>query len=287
MPLLSRALGALHACRGRRAPGKPAILFALLVLIIGAGPAGTAPALTSKRRILVSAASELTKAFAEMGAQFQKRTGIHVDFNFGATRKLAMQIENGAPVDLFAAADVESVAQLEKKRLVVPGSKRVYAFASLVIWMPPNAPLRVQDLAGLADARIKRIAIARPEKGCAGSAACEAMRKAGVWAKVSKKLICAEDVRQALQYAEGGTVDAAITSRALVGPCRGRVCKGTWAPIPDNLHQPIRQVLAIIRGTKHEREAQAFAAYMATLEGNSILARHGFIPNCPPVKVEP
>lgn len=267
---------------GRRwLPGRHLLAPAVLLALARGTPAC---ARQQPRQLLVSATSDVAKAFTEIGGRFTRRTGIAVSFNFGSTRGLAGQIENGAPVDLFAAADEASMDQLARKGLVIPGTRRVYAFGSLVIWLPPNSEADVQSLRDLASPRIRRIAVARPERGCLGSAAHEALRRAGVWHEVQRKLVCAENVRQALQYAEGGMVDVAITARSLVGPCRGRKCKGTWVPIPEDLHRPIRQVMAIIRGTPHEAEARRFAAFVMTLEGTSILARHGFLVNCAPAK---
>ena len=89
--------------------------------------------------LTIAAASNLTDAFAEIGPRFTSKTGIKVVFSFGATADLAKQIENGAPFDLFAAADSEHVEQLETKGLLIPGSRAIYARGRLVMWLPPES----------------------------------------------------------------------------------------------------------------------------------------------------
>src|SRR3982074_2220142 len=101
------------------------------------------------QELVVAAAANLTDAFAEIGPRFTSRTGIRVVFSFGATTDLAKQIENGAPFDVFAAADTEHVEQLEAKGLLEPGTRGVFARGRLVMWLPPGSMLkaeRIQDI---------------------------------------------------------------------------------------------------------------------------------------------
>ena len=104
---------------------------------------GAAPELT------VAAAANLTDAFAELGKEFTARTGVRVTFSFGATADLARQIENGAPFDVFASADVEHVERLNGLGLITPGTNKVYARGRLGLWLPPGSALavnRIEDL---------------------------------------------------------------------------------------------------------------------------------------------
>src|SRR6185436_13535288 len=115
-----------------------AIICALLVAILAGAGCRSETARTAPPELTVAAASNLTDAFAEIGPRFTAKTGIRLVFSFGATADLAKQIENGAPFDVFAAADTEHVEQLETKGLLIPGSRAIYARGRLVMWLPPE-----------------------------------------------------------------------------------------------------------------------------------------------------
>src|SRR5437868_13715095 len=100
----------------------------------------------SPAEINVAAAANLTDAFNELGKEFTSRTGIRVVYSFGATAALAKQIEEGAPFDVFAAADVEHVEGLNNKKLLVPGTATIYARGRLVLWIPPGSRISINRI---------------------------------------------------------------------------------------------------------------------------------------------
>src|SRR5687768_14021465 len=110
------------------------VLFATLCLLFTLS-CNTDPKPNQGGELIVAAASDLTNAFEEVAREFEKATNAKVVFNFGSSGLLAKQIENGAPIDLFAAANVDYISQLEQKGLIVPGTKRAYARGRLIIWM--------------------------------------------------------------------------------------------------------------------------------------------------------
>ncbi|RMF86064.1 MAG: molybdate ABC transporter substrate-binding protein [Nitrospinota bacterium] len=250
-----------------------AILFILgLFLLVPAcnrsAPSDPPPPLT----LTVSAASDLTYAFQEIGDLFRAETGIRVLFNFGSTGQLAQQIMQGAPVDLFAAANVSFMEELERQGLIIPETKTLYGRGRLTLWTRKDDPLYIASLEDLARPEIRRIAIANPSHAPYGMAAREALQSAGLWTVLQPKLILGENVRQALQYAETGNVDVAIVALSL--SLRGG---GEWVLIPQELHRPIDQVLAVIKGTPHEEAARRFAAFINGPQGRPIMRKYGFI----------
>ena len=222
--------------------------------------------------LTVSAAADLTPAFEEIGTIFERQTGVAVDFNFGSTGQLAQQIEAGAPVDLFAAANVSYIDRLDAKGLILSDTKATYARGRIVIWTPPDSSLAIDDLADLTDPDIARIAIANPDHAPYGVAAREAMRAAGVWDAVQAQLVLGENVRDTLRYAETGNVDVAVVALSLAIQGDGR-----WTLIPEDLHAPIDQALAVIKATKHEPEARAFANFVNGDQGREVMRRYGFV----------
>jgi len=246
-----------------------------------------APALpTSGITLTVSAAADLSYAFGEIGAAFEAETGHKVVFNFGSTGQLAQQIEQGAPVDLFAAANVSFIDDLAQQGLILPDTVQMYARGRITLWTRADSPLQITQVSDLARTEIARIAIANPDHAPYGVAAREAMQAAGVWEAVQPKLVLGENVRQTLQYAETGNVDAAIVALSLSVPAAASAGQpGRWTLIPEELHAPIDQALAVIRGTQHEYAARAFAAFVNGSQGRLIMRKYGFVlPGDEPVR---
>jgi molybdate transport system substrate-binding protein len=223
------------------------------------------------QEITVAAASDLTNAFEELGREFEITDKIKVVFVFGSTGLLTRQIENGAPMDLFAAANVSYIDQLAQKGLIVPGTRLIYARGRITLWTTADSPLKIETVADLAGPEVKRIAIANPDHAPYGLAAQQALQSAGVWEAVKPKLVFGDNIRQTMQYAETGNVDIAIVALSL-----SQQSKGRWTLIPDGLHQPIDQALAVIKTTRNEAAARAFASFVSGPKGREILQKYGF-----------
>jgi len=221
--------------------------------------------------LTVAAAADVTPAFEEIGKLFQDKYKIKVIYTFGSTGMLAQQIGNGAPVDIFAAANVSYIDQIESKGLIIPGSKAIYARGRIALWVPKESNIKVEQLKDLTRADVKRIAIANPDHAPYGTAAREAFQSAGIWAEVQPKLVFADNIRQTLQYAQTGNVEVAIVALSLSKQSDGR-----WTLIPEELHKPINQALAIIKGTKNERGARQFSEFVLGPEGRAVLSKYGF-----------
>ena len=221
--------------------------------------------------LTVAAASDLTPAFEEIGRAFESANKTKVIFIFGSTGMLTRQIENGAPVDLFAAANVSYVDELDKKGLIISDSRAIYARGRITLWTPDTSNIRLQGIADLARPEVQRIAIANPDHAPYGLAAKQALESAGIWDRVKPKLVFADNIRQTLQYAQTGNVDVAIVSLSLSTGSRGR-----WTLIPEELHQPIDQGLGIVKTTRNEKAARAFAAFLTGPQGQAIMKKYGF-----------
>lgn len=256
---------------------KPLTVFLIcIILILSACDRSRSEETTAPSQetitLTVSGAADLTPAFQEIGAAFEAETGTKVIFNFGSTGQLAEQIRQGAAVDVFAAANITFVDELEAEGLIIPETKALYAQGRITIWVTQDSPLTLETLADLTDPAIERIAIANPEHAPYGKAAQEALMSVGVWGEVEDRLLLGENVAQTLSYAQTGEVDAAIVALSLSIPSDGR-----WVLIPGELHTPLNQALAVIASTEHETEARAFADYVNSEAGRTIMRRYGFI----------
>src|SRR5262249_52268501 len=147
---------------------------------------------------------------------------------------LTKQIENGGPFDVFASADVTHVDELERKGLILPETRAVYARGRLILWMPSQGRAKIDRVEDIAGAGVKTIAIARPEVAPYGQASVETLRSLNIWAQVEPKVVYAENVSETKQFATSGNADVAFIPLALVKPDEGR-----YLEIDERLHQPI------------------------------------------------
>lgn len=225
---------------------------------------------TPSKPLLVAAASDLSFAFDEIGKSYETATGQRVILSFGSTGLLERQIVEGAPFDVFAAADVSFVDDAVKAGACVASSKRLYAVGRLALVAAPRASFAAGSVSDLADARITRVAIANPQHAPYGRAAQQALERAGVWRAVESKVVYGENVHQALEFALSGNADAAIVALSLTA---GRVDRAV--PIPAELHDPIAQAL-VVCSRSDVRAAQKFCAYVTSPTGLGLLQKHGF-----------
>lgn len=243
------------------------LLLALLVISLACRGTRT-PAFAE---LTVAAASDLTPAFEQIGREFEATQKIKVVFVFGSTGMLTRQIENGAPFDLFAAAKVSYIDQLDAKGLIVPETKRVYARGRITMWTIADSTLKLQKIEDLARPEFHRIAIANPDHAPYGQAAREALTTAGVWQTVQPKLVYGDNIRQTFQFAKTGNVEVAIVSLSLSVESKGR-----WVLVPEELHKPIDQGMGIIKGTKNEQAAREFSDFVNGAKGREIMKKFGF-----------
>lgn len=216
--------------------------------------------------LLVAAAANLINVFNEVGKAFEGQTGIAVSFSFGASGSLARQIENGAPFDVFASADVESVTDLAEAGLIEPDSQAVYARGRLVAWWPREAGLNLATFDDLLDPQVGRVAIANPTIAPFGRAARQALEALGLWDALQPKLVIAQDVAAAKQVAASGNAEVAFVSISLVEPGRDR-----FLLVRQRLHDPIDQALGVLRGATQPEAARRFAAFLLTGPGRELL----------------
>jgi molybdate transport system substrate-binding protein len=222
------------------------------------------------RALRGAAAADLEPAFSEVAAQFLARFGRPIVWSFASSGGLAQQIEHGAPFDLYASASGELVTRLVQHSRLVPGSQRSFARGRLALWARAGVvpPTGLQELArpGLG-----RIALANPEHAPYGQAAMAALRASGMYPQVRARLVFAENVRQALQYAETGNADIAMTALTLAQR------QGAYTVVPAAAHPPIIQALGVVRGGD-EAGATELANFICGEPGQAILRRHGFEP---------
>lgn len=247
---------------------KAALLAAAFVLLVSCQ--STDPQ-DNDPELIVAAAANFTHVSGEIGQRFTDKAGIRVIFTFGATVDLAKQIENGAPFDVFVAADVTNVERLEQQGLLTPDSLAIYAQGRLVVWVPAGSSLKVQRIEDLTANEFERIAIAKPDIAPYGQASIETLKAVGVWDQIESKVIYGQNVAQTKQFAATGNAEVAFIPLALV-----KTGEGAYLEVDQNLHRPIEQGLGIVQTTSNQTAARQFVDFMLSDEGQNILVAKGY-----------
>jgi molybdate transport system substrate-binding protein len=226
----------------------------------------------SAAKLTVAAAANLTDVFGEVGRGFKAKTGVDVVFSYGSTAELAQQIENGAPFDLFAAADTEHVDSLVSARKLTGDSRAVYALGQLALWIPDGEGSGIRELQDLAKQPVRFIAVAQPQLAPYGQATIEALKNAALWEATQPKIVYANSISMAKQMAATGNAEAAFTSYSLVLHDEGIVVK-----VDSRLYRPIEQALAIAASSERVGDAKQFRSFLLGPEGRAILTKNGYL----------
>jgi len=241
--------------------------IALALMLAAAGLAAHAAEVT------VSAAASLTNAFKEIAVGFEAQNpGVKVLTNFAASDALLAQISKGAPVDVFASADQETMDKAQAQNLLVTGTRRNFVNNSLVLITPVDGAAHPTTLADLAKPDVKRIALGKPEGVPAGRYAKGALEAAKLWPAVEAKAVYATNVRQALDYVARGEVEAGFVYATDAAVQKDKVKVALTVPTETPISYPI----AVVNGGPNADAARKFIDYLATPAGQAVLAKYGF-----------
>jgi molybdate transport system substrate-binding protein len=227
---------------------------------------------------LVAAASDLQFAVAEIAAAFTAETGMRVRLSMGSTGNFARQIREGAPFQIFMAADEQFIFDLARDGFARDEGD-LYAIGRIVLKVPPGSTLKADGTLeslrqALAEGRITRFAIANSDHAPYGRRAREALQHAGLWEQVQPFLVLGENVSQAAQFALSGNAEGGIIALSLALAPQLRDL-GTAGLIPEDFHEPLRQRMALLRGAGPV--AEAFYAYINAPAARAIMERYGFV----------
>ena len=229
------------------------------------------PAMASE--LTVSAASSLGNAFRELAPLFEARNpGTRVVFNFAASDALLAQVARGAPVDVFASADEETMDRAGNQKLLAAGSRRTFARNGLVVVIPSDAKARPSALADLQQPAFRRITLGSPASVPAGRYARLALEAAKLWPSVEPRAVFAQNVRQALDYVARGEVDAGFVYATDAMIMKDKVQVAFSVPTT-----PILYPAAAIAGSAQIDAARRFVDFLLSPEAQAVLARQGFL----------
>lgn len=224
--------------------------------------------------LTVSAAASLTNAFRELGPLYEAQyPGSKVQFNFGASGALLQQIAKGAPADVLASADQETMGQAQAQGLVKAAERRNFVSNSLVVIVPSAARTAApRAVADLAQPAYGRIAIGLPASVPVGRYTKAVLEKANLWGAIEPKMIAAQNVRQALDYVARGEVDAGFVYGTDAALLPDKVKVALTVPTESPVLYPIAPVAA----SPQAAEARKFVAFVLSPQAQAVLARYGF-----------
>lgn len=250
------------------------LLFVALFFLAGGGLVFGAPPQSAKTDLTVSAAISLKDALDEAKRVYTNdHPNVAIAINYGASGTLQLQIEQGAPVDVFVSAAPKQMDTLERKGLLLTGTRKDLLQNEVVLIVPKDSNLGLASFRDLARADVKRVALGEPLTVPAGQYAKETLTSLGIYDSVNAKAILAKDVRQVLTYVETGNVDAGIVY-ATDATASARVIVAATAP--PKSHSPVIYPAAVIKESKNPGAARAFLDFLAGPRGAAVFRKYGF-----------
>jgi molybdate transport system substrate-binding protein len=240
------------------------LLVALLLSLILMSPGLAA-------EIRLSVAASMTDAVKELAATYEKKVeDVTLLPNFASSGSLAKQIAQGAPADIYISANPKWMNYLVEKKRIPAEQVRPFAYNSLVLVGRKN-----QSVSALGDiVKLERVAIGSPKSVPAGQYAEQALKAAGLYAKIQTKLILAKDVRQALMYADRGETDGAFVYKTDALLAQHAVI---LLEVPQKFYNEVTYPIALTLQGLKKPEAADFLAYLNTDEASAILKKYGFV----------
>jgi len=231
------------------------------------------PLAAAAQQLTVSAAASLTEAFKEIGQKFEAtRSGVTVRYNFAASGVLIQQISQGAPVDVFASADQETMNRGVEQKLIDPDTRRDFAANSVVLVAPAQGGPDLKTLADLSRPEVKRIAIGKTETVPVGRYTKQSLEAANLWAPLQPKFVQADSVRQVLDYVARGEVEAGFVYRTDAAIMADKVKVALVA----GGHTPVTYPVAVVSESRQKALAKEFTDYLRSPAAQDVLARFGF-----------
>ncbi|HET9088429.1 MAG TPA: molybdate ABC transporter substrate-binding protein [Acidobacteriaceae bacterium] len=222
----------------------------------------------------IAAAADLQPLLPALAKSFQNSTGTPVQVSYASSATLATQILNGAPYDLFLAANSAFPQKVVDAKLSEQRSPVVYARGVLVLWAAHGVTSEPLTMHALTAGSIHRIAVADPHHAPYGAAAIAALRSSGSYAELGPKLVYAENVAQAAQMAQSGNAQCALISKTLaISPVLQQA--GSFVEVPASLYPRMLQAAVVLRNAKQQKAAEAFLHYLASTAGRKLLVAGG------------
>ena len=229
----------------------------------------------------VAAAADLQPVLPPLLTEFEKATGIHAEGTYQASATLTAQIQNGAPFDVFLSADLGYPQKLIDAGLAEGLESKTapvtYAKGTLVLWERKDSGLPAPSLDLLKDSRLKRLAIANPDRAPYGRAAVAALNSLKLYDELKPRLVTGDNIAQTAQFADSGNADAGLIS--LTGALTAQMsADGSYFVMPKDLYPPIEQGAVIVSKTTQHEAAQKLLEFLLSKPVQAELQKSGLTP---------
>lgn len=221
----------------------------------------------------VAVAANFTDATRVIVPLFEKATGHAVKASFGSTGKLFSQIENGAPFDVFLAADSQRPLKAEQEGLAVPGTRFVYAKGKLVLWSSQNGLFENAEQY-LKKGDFAHLALANPKTAPYGFAAQEVMEHLGVWSVLQSKLVRGDSIAQTFQFVVSGNAQAGFVAYSQVKAWKDKT--GSIWVVPMAYYKPIAQAAVLLKKGETNPAAVAFLDFLKSAAARKVIEGFGY-----------
>lgn len=218
----------------------------------------------------MAVAANFTAPMQRIALAFEQETGHKAKLSFGSTGSFYTQIRNGAPFDIFLAADDEAPARLERDGATVAGTRFTYATGRLALW---SAKPGIVDDEGeiLRRGSFERLAIANPKLAPYGRAAVETMQKLGIYEGLRSRIVQGENISQTFQFVATGNAPIGFVAASQIVDQRG----SAWM-VPDHLHEPIKQDAVLLVKGKDSDAALALMKFLKGGKARAIIRTYGY-----------
>jgi len=221
--------------------------------------------------IRVAVASNFSKPIEAIAARFEDHTGHRLILVFGSTGKHYAQIINGAPFELFLAADMQRPKLLEQQGIAIAGTRFTYARGRLVLWSPRNNYVDAEGKI-LESGEFRHLAIANPKLAPYGMAAQEVLESRGLWKSLQQRLVRGESIGQAYQFVSSGNAELGFVAYSQINQ-PNLINTGSYWVIPQTLYEPIEQQVVLL---KENTVARDFLSYMQKQEIKKLIFQYGY-----------
>lgn len=227
----------------------------------------------ARSELIISAAASMQDVLQEIRTLYnQQYPRAKIVFNFGSSGSLQQQIEQGAPVDMFISAAPQQMNNLAAKQLLLGKSRQNLVKNEMVLIVPKNTQ-SIDGFADLAKTSVGQIALGEPTGVPAGRYAQEILASLNIIDAVNPKAVYGKDVRQVLNYVATGNTDAGIVYRTDALDTQVEIV----ATASETILSPVVYPVAIVKDSKHPKQAQQFLQFLFSDKAQAIFEQHGFI----------
>lgn len=255
----------------------------LLVLVLGAcsnddKDKATAPDVEASKTtqpvpLMISAAVSLTDALEEIRGIYEEEHNVKLTYNLEGSGSLAQKIQQGAPVDVFISASQDWMDTLEEESLIDESTREDITGNKLVLITGKDSDINITSIDDIQVDDITQLSIGNPESVPAGKYTEQVLQHLNLWEALESKIVIGKDVLQVLTYVETGNVDIGFVYESdALSSDEIKIL----AMAEDGTHDPVIYPGAVLKDTKHEKEAADFLTFMTSDVAQEILVKHGF-----------